>query len=126
MTTSGSSRKTGFYGSVPRTGSHRGPLGDLPNNHRQTSNDIAADDPLLPKVVAMLQEQKQMIDSIVNSQKELGNSVALMKSQVSKVNEEVSDLSAICNDLVSQNKISDAKKSKKLPKPLTVRSINNE
>ena len=125
MTTSGSSRKTGFNGSVPRTGSHRGPLGDLPNNHRQTSNDI--DDPLLPKVqVAMLQEQKQMIDSIVNSQKELGNSVALMKSQVSKVNEEVSDLSAICNDLVSQNKISDAKKSEKLPKPLTVRSINNE
>ena len=71
--------------------------------------------PGLSKIIDMLNEQKQLINSVVTTHKELEKTVDVIKSEVKK---EMSGLSVSLEDI--SYKSGATNKGNRLPKPVTV------
>jgi len=69
---------------------------------------------------SLIKEQKQLINSVVQTQKELEKTVNLIKSVVAGVKKEVSGLSVSLEDISHNNGTTN--KPNKLPKPVMVSS----
>ena len=114
-------RSTGFYGHIPpRAVSTASAVGRRVGGTALEGTDSSSRQedqhcqPELSKIVDMLKEQKQLINSVVETQKELEKTVELIKSEVAGVKKEMSGLSFSLIEDKSH------KKETKLPKPVTV------
>ena len=113
-------QSTDFYGCIPPRGVSTNsvvgrPVGGTSGgaSYRPNASD-QNHQPELLKILEMLKEQKQLINSVVETQKELEKNVESIKSEVAGVKKEMSDLS------VSLKEDNSHKKETKLPKPVTV------
>jgi len=116
------SQVTGFYGRIPPrvVSTAVGGRGGGSNSSLNEQDDQSQTRPLpgLSKIVDMLNEQKQLINSVVQTQKELEKTVDLIKSEVAGVKKEMSGLSVSLKDISHKNGATN--KTNKLPKPVTV------
>ena len=111
-------QSTGFYGCIPPRGVSTNSVVGRPVGGTSGGASYRPSDqnhqPELLKILEMLKEQKQLINSVVETQKELEKNVESIKSEVAAVKKEMSDLS------VSLMEDNSHKKETKLPKPVTV------
>lgn len=114
------SQATGFFGRIPShvvstvVGGRAGGATSLDGQGDQFQ-------PGLSKIVDMLNEQKQLINSVAKTQKELEKTVDMIKSEVAEVKKEMSGVSVSLEDISHNSLTSGAtNKANKLPKPVTV------
>ena len=107
---------TGFYGRTPVSTAARGPPGGASSSFDGHDDQLQQRSQTgLSKIVDMLNEQKQLINSVVKAQKEIEKTVDAIKLEVAEVKNEL----AVSLEDISHNNAA-ANKSSILPKPVTV------
>lgn len=115
------SQATGFFGRTPSRvvstvvgGRVGGANSSLDGQGEQPQPGLST------KIIDMLNEQKQLINSVIKTQKELEQTVDVIKSEVAEVKKDMSGLSVSLEDISHNSTSGTTNKTNKLPKPVTV------